>query len=160
MLFRSAVSFEMMRLGFWITTFGNWNFLTQEGKGNALSIVPQGLSYRLENGEVQVEGSDKSILVSTISVFEDGRMTHKDYIQEWFDKNPGASEEAQKSFLANRRNVHFLFNRVTGEKLIMDEGLYSSLMAQLLIGKPNDPRFAQYFKLVYDNGFVRIYEVM
>ena len=155
-----VVSFEMLRLGFWITTFGNWDFLTKQGKGNALSIVPQALSYRLDTGEVQVEGSDNSILATTISVFEDGRMTHKDYIQEWFDKNPGATAEAQAKFLENRRNVHFLFNRVTDEKLVIDEALYSSLMAQLLIGKPNDKRFAPWFKLVYDNGFVRMYEVI
>ena len=155
-----VVSFEMLRLGFWITTFGNWDFLTQQGRGNALSIVPQGLSYRLDSGEVQVEGNDSSIFATTISVFEDGRMTHRDYVQEWFDKNPGASAEAQAKFLENRRNVHFLFNRVTDEKLVIDEALYSSLMVQLLVGKPNDKRFAQYFKLVYDNGFVRIYEVI
>lgn len=155
-----VVSFEMIRLGFWITTFGNWDFAAKQGRGNALSIVPQGLSYRLDTGEVQVQGNDNSMLATTISVFDDGRMVHRDYIQEWFDKNPGASAEAQAKFLENRRNVHFLFNRVTDEKLIIDEALYSSLMVQLLIGKPNDKRFAQFFKLVYDNGFVRIYEVI
>lgn len=155
-----VVSFEMLRLGFWITTFGNWDFLEKQGRGNALSIVPQGLSYRLDRGEVQVQGNENSILATTISVFEDGRMVHRDYIQEWFDKNPGATAEAQAQFLENRRNVHFLFNRVTDEKLVIDEALYSSLMVQLLVAKPNDKRFAQYFKLVYDNGFVRIYEVI
>lgn len=155
-----VVSFEMLRLGFWISTYGNWDFRTKEGKGNALSIVPQQLSYRLDNGEVLVEGSGSSIFATSISVFEDGRMTHRDYIQEWFDKNPGASQEAQRKFLETRRNVHFLFNRVTEEKLVMDEALYSSLMVQLLVANPTDKRFSQYFKLVYDNAFVRIYEVM
>lgn len=43
----------------------------------------------------------------------------------------------------------------------MDEGLYNSLMVQLLMGEPqNRPAFSPYFKLVYDNVFARIYEVL
>lgn len=155
-----VVSFEMLRLGFWITAYGNWDFLKKEGRGNALSIVPQRLAYRLDTGEVQVEGNASNIPAASISVFEDGRMTYRDYIQEWFDKNPGASAEEQRKFLDTRRNVHFLFNRVTDEKLVIDEALYSSLMVQLLISSPTDKRFSPYFKLVYDNAFVRIYEVI
>lgn len=155
-----VASFEMLRLGFWITTYGNWDFLKKSGQGNALSIVPQRLAYRLDKGEVQVEGHAGSILAATISVFEDGRMTHRDYIQEWFDKHPGASAEEQRKFMETRRNVHFLFDRITDEKLVIDEALYSSLMVQLLIGNPADKRFAPYFKLVYDNAFARIYEVI
>lgn len=154
-----VVSFEMLRLGFWITTFGRWDFLKKEGKGSALSIVPQQLSYRLDNGEVQVHGNTSSIFAASISVFEDGKMTNRNYIQEWFDGNQRATEHEQKQFLEKRRNVHFLFNRVTEEKMIVDESLYNTLMVQLLVSPPNDKRFSEYFKLVYDNMFVRIYEV-
>ena len=42
----------------------------------------------------------------------------------------------------------------------MDAGLYNSLMVQLLVGDPQDPRVSPYFKLVYDNVFARIYEVL
>lgn len=154
-----VVSFEMLRLGFWITTFGRWDFSKKEGKGSALSIVPQQLSYRLDNGEVQVHGNTSSIYAASISVFEDGKMTNRNYIQEWFDANQKAPEQEQKAFLEQRRNVHFLFNRVTEEKMIVDESLYNTLMVQLLVSPPNDKRFSEYFKLVYDNTFVRIYEV-
>ena len=71
-----------------------------------------------------------------------------------------ATPEEQKEFLSGRRNVNFLFNRVTDEKLAVDQGLYNSLMVQLLVGDPQDPRFSPYFKLVYDNVFARIYEVL
>lgn len=37
--------------------------------------------------------------------------------------------------------MNFFFNRVTGEKLAMDQRLYSSLMVQLLLSDPQDPRF-------------------
>ncbi len=155
-----VVSFEMLRLGFWISNFGNWNFETRQGEGGALSIVPQALAYRLDTGEVRLEGSTSTIYASSISVFEETGVTRRNYVQEWFDAHPKATPEEQKEFLSGRRNVNFLFNRVTDEKLAVDQGLYNSLMVQLLVGDPQDPRFSPYFKLVYDNVFARIYEVL
>ena len=155
-----VVSFEMLRLGFWISNFGNWNFVTRQGEGGALSIVPQALAYRLDTGEVRLEGSTSTIYPSSISVFEETGVTRRNYVQEWFDAHPTATPEEQKEFLSGRRNVNFLFNRVTDEKLAVDQGLYNSLMVQLLVGDPQDPRFSPYFKLVYDNVFARIYEVL
>ena len=155
-----VVSFEMLRLGFWISNFGNWNFVTRQGEGGALSIVPQALAYRLDTVEVRLEGSTSTIYPSSISVFEETGVTRRNYVQEWFDAHPKATPEEQKEFLSGRRNVNFLFNRVTDEKLAVDQGLYNSLMVQLLVGDPQDPRFSPYFKLVYDNVFARIYEVL
>ena len=61
--------------------------------------------------------------------------------------------------MERRRNVHFMFNRVTGEKLVIDDRMYNTLMVQLLICDPGDPRFAPYFRLIFDNVFCRVYEV-
>lgn len=155
-----VVSFEMLRLGFWISNFGNWNFVTRQGGGGALSIVPQALSYRLASGEVRLAGSPNTIYPASIAVFDETGVTLRNYVQEWFDAHPQASARAQQAFLAGRRNVHFLFNRVTDEKLATDETIYSSLMVRLLLCNPQDPRISPYFKLVYDNVFARIYEVL
>ena len=155
-----VVSFEMLRLGFWISNFGNWNFVTHSGEGGALSIVPQELAYRLDTGEVRLEGSTSAIYASSITVFEETGVTRHNYIQEWFDAHPNATQQQQQGFLSNRRNINFFFNRVTDEKLAKDEGLYNSHMVQLLMGEPQNPRFSPYFKLVYDNVFARIYEVL
>ncbi|MBQ3059328.1 MAG: hypothetical protein IJD16_03315 [Desulfovibrio sp.] len=155
-----VVSFEMLRLGFWISNFGHWNFESCSGEGGALSIVPQEVAYRLDTGEVRLEGRAESIYASSISVFEETGVTGRDYIQEWFDAHPAASPEEQRAFLDSRRNVNFLFNRVTEEKLAVDQSLYNSLMVQLLLAHPQDTRFSPYFKLVYDNVFARIYEVL
>ncbi len=155
-----VVSFEMLRLGFWISNFGNWNFVTNTGEGGALSIVPQELAYRLDTGEVRLEGSTSAIYASSINVFEETGVTRRNYVQEWFDAHPNATQQQQQEFLSKRRNINFFFNRVTDEKLAMDEGLYNSLMVQLLMGEPQNPRFSPYFKLVYDNVFARIYEVL
>ena len=153
-------SFEMLRLGFWISNFGNWNFVTRSGEGGALSIVPQALAYKLDTGEVRLEGNSSAIYASSISVFEETGVTRRNYIEDWFDAHPKATPEEQHEFLSKRRNINFLFNRVTDEKLAMDAGLYNSLMVQLLVGDPQDPRISPYFKLVYDNVFARIYEVL
>ena len=56
--------------------------------------------------------------------------------------------------------MHFMFNRVTGEKLVIDDRMYNTLMVQLLICDPGDPRFAPYFRLIFDNVFCRVYEVL
>jgi len=155
-----VVSFEMLRLSFWISNFGNWNFVNRAGEGGALSIVTQALAYKLDSGEVRLEGNNSAIYASSISVFDETGVTRRNYIQEWFDAHPKATPEEQHDFLSKRRNINFLFNRVTDEKLAMDARLYNSLMVQLLVGEPQDPRISPYFKLVYDNVFARIYEVL
>lgn len=72
-----VVSFEMLRLGFWISNFGNWNFVTRAGEGGALSIVPQALAYKLDSGEVRLEGNSSAIYASSISVFEETGVTRR-----------------------------------------------------------------------------------
>lgn len=154
------VSFEMLRLGFWISNFGSWNFITKQGEGGALSIVPQALSYKLNSGEVRLEGSASVIYPSSITVFAETGLISRDYAREWFAAHPRADAAEQAAWLSTRRNVNFLFNQVTGEKLAMDATLYQSLMTRLLICDPRDPALSPYFRLVFDNVFARIYEVL
>ena len=155
-----TVSFEMLRLGFWISNFGNWDFVTRQGEGAALSILPQAVAYNLDKGEVLLDDSATPIRPASISVFEETGVTRRDYIQQWFDSHPQATAAQRQEFLSGRRNVHFFFNRITDEKLAMDANLYNSLMVRLLVGNPQDPAISPYFKLVYDNVFCRIYEVL
>ena len=155
-----VVSFEMLRLGFWISNFGSWNFESKKGEGGALSIVPQELAYRLDTGEVRLGESENSIDAASISVFKETGITYRNYVQEWLTSHPQAGNEEKQAFLARRRNVHFLFNTVTDEKLAIDERIHRSLMVRLLISGAQDPLLSPYFKLVYDNVFARIYEVL
>ena len=155
-----TVSFEMLRLGFWISNFGNWDFVTRQGEGAALSILPQAVAYNLDKGEVLLDDSATPIRPASISVFEETGVTRRDYIQQWFDSHPRATAAQRQEFLSGPRNVHFFFNRITDEKLAMDANLYNSLMVRLLVGNPQDPAISPYFKLVYDNVFCRIYEVL
>lgn len=153
-------SFEMLKLGFWISNYGNWNFITCQGEGGAISIVPQSVAYRLNAGEVRLAGRPGAIFPASINIFAETGVIKRDYVQEWFSQHPDATARQQEAWLASRRNINFLFNRVTDEKLAVDHGIYNSLMVQLLLCDPQDPRFAPYFRLVYDNVFARIYEVL
>lgn len=155
-----VLSFDMLDLGFWISTFGSWNFLSKEGRGYAISIVPQALSYRLDKGEVVMKGNNINVPAASIDVFSDGQLDHRDYVTppEYLPDN--AAIKAWKEDMERRRNVHFMFNRVTGEKLVIDDRMYNTLMVQLLICDPGDPRFAPYFRLIFDNVFCRVYEVL
>lgn len=155
-----VVSFDMFDLGFWISTFGNWDFVEREGRGYAISIVPQALAYRLDRGEVVMKGTNVMVPAASIDIFADGRLEHRDYVTPPQFLPDNKAINAWKKDVERRRNVHFLFNKVTGEKLVVDDRMYDSLMVQLLIGKPNAPRFAPYFQLIYDNIFCRVYEVL
>ena len=80
---RQAVSCAQLRHAgsrFWISTFGSWNFLSKEGRGYAISIVPQALSYRLDKGEVVMKGSNINVPAASIDVFSDGQLDHRDYV--------------------------------------------------------------------------------
>ena len=156
-----AVSFDMLDLGFWISNFGTWDFTAKAGRGYAISIVPQQLAYRIDKGEVLMQSTNSSIPAASIDLFEDGRLVHKDYVSPPTEPLPNAAaEKTWRDDVERRRNVHFLFNRVTNEKLVVDDTMYNTLMVQLLVSAPNDPRFAPYFRLIYDNVFCRVYEVL
>ena len=107
-----------------------------------------------------MKGSNINVPAASIDVFSDGQLDHRDYVPppEYL---PGtAAIKAWKEAVERRRNVHFMFNRVTGEKLVIDDRMYNTLMVQLLICDPGDPRFAPYFRLIFDNVFCRVYEVL
>ncbi len=153
-------SFEMLKLGFWISNYGNWNFILGQGEGGAISILPQALAYNFNSGEVRLEGRRSIIFPISISVFEETGLKQKNYVLDWFRAHPSASLASQNAFLESRRNINFLFNRVTDEKLAMDENIYRSMMVQLLLCDPHDSAISPYFRLIFDNVFARVYEVL
>ncbi|MDD6088641.1 MAG: STT3 domain-containing protein [Desulfovibrionaceae bacterium] len=153
-----VVSYDMINLGFWITTFGNWDFTSKTGIGNAISIIPYALSYSLEKGEIRLKRSGVTVPAASIDVFSDGRLEHQDYTA--VPENLSQPLKLWQKQAQKRRNVHFLLNQITGEKIVADDRLYRSLLIQLLICPPRDPRFSPYFRLIYDNVLCRIYEVI
>lgn len=134
-----VVSFDMLRLGFWISSYGNWNFLEKKGKAYSISRIRQALKYNLNSGLVEISGRD-SLQAESLDILTSSGL------------------ERQSYFRFNQR--HFVLNFLTGDKLILDDGLYNSMMVQLLLAPAGDARFGDYFKLVYNNTYCRVYEVL
>ena len=134
-----VVSFDILRLGYWISNYGNWNFALREGKGFNISSVSKALSYNVDDGMVKVEGRDP-VEADSLDVLGRNGLDRYSY------------------YRYNDR--HFVFNNLSGDKLILSDGLYNSLMVQLLLSPPDDPRFEKDFKLIFDNTYCRIYKIL
>ena len=133
-----VVSFDILRLGYWISNYGNWNFALREGKGYNISSISQALKYNVDDGIVSVAGRDPVEADSLDILGKDGLARYSYY---------------------RYNDRHFVFNNLSGDKLVLSDGLYNSLMVQLLLSPADDPRFHKDFKLVFDNTYCRVYKI-
>ncbi len=133
-----VVSFDILRLGYWISNYGNWNFALREGKGFNISSISQALKYNVDTGVVSVEGRDP-VEADSLDILGENGLDRYSY------------------YRYNDR--HFVFNNLSGDKLVLSDGLYNCLMVQMLLSPPDDPRFRKDFKLVFDNTYSRVYKI-
>ena len=54
----------------------------------------------------------------------------------------------------------YVFPSMLSDKLVMDDVFYNTMMVQLLLCPKDDPFISPYFKLVFDNRYSRVYEVL
>ena len=134
-----VVSFDMLRLGYWIGRHGSWDFVEQQGKAPKINRLRKALRFNLSSGEVEVEGQSEPLQADSIDVLQADGLSRESY------------------FRFNQR--HFILNMISGDKLILDDRLYNALMTQLLISNPDDSRFRNYFSLVFSNTYSRVYKV-
>ncbi len=134
-----VVSTDLITLGFWISTYGTWDFKRKESKGYFITSIPQAVQYALDTGVVLIKGQEPSYAAS-IDVFSANDLKRQSYYRG--------------------TDARFVFNTMTGDKFLMRNDLYNTLMYQLLVSKPDDTRFNPYFKLVYDTAQVKIYEML
>ena len=133
-----VVTFDMLRLGYWISKHGNWDFIEKSGKAYNISRIKNSLKYNLDSGLVNIEGRDP-LQADSIDILTENGLVRESY------------------FRFNQR--HFVLNFLSGDKLILDDDLYNSLLVQLLICSPNDKRYKKYFTLIFDNIYCRVYKV-
>lgn len=133
-----VVSFDLLRLAYWVSLYGSWDFIKRAGTGYSVGNLAQSLKFLMKNGTVMAEGMPP-VLADSINLITNSTVTGQSYMRF--------------------NNRHFIFNTVRGDKLAMDDRLYNSLMVQLLISPPDDPRFTPYFRLVYDSPLCRVYEL-
>ncbi|MBG0775556.1 MAG: hypothetical protein H0S85_03880 [Desulfovibrionaceae bacterium] len=138
-----VVSYENLRLIYWITYYGSWDLATNRGTHPRVSMLQGQVKLNGETGELVADSlGPKPLRVGSVDILDEKGGMGKGY--------PG-----------NPQDIHLILNRATGEHHVMDSLAYHSMLVQLLLCPPNDPRFTQYFKLVEDRyPYVRVYEVL
>jgi dolichyl-diphosphooligosaccharide--protein glycosyltransferase len=161
------VGFDLLHLGLWITRYGSWNFESKTAPGALMNNLTPALKYNVDRGIVLSEESGP-IYASTMTVFDGNDIERFDfnrYGAYHFIFNPRETESrgAEEGFLRRfwqRLRGPGVFAGPAGDKLVMDDVFYNTMMVQLLIRPSDDPLLTPYFKLVFDNVYTRIYEVL
>jgi dolichyl-diphosphooligosaccharide--protein glycosyltransferase len=135
-----VAAWENMRLVPWIAFYGTWDFTRATGEKAWLGQFDQGFEIDRESGAAYKRGSGEGYRLQSIHVLYENKVEKYTYPEN----------DGPHLVLVPEGRVHYL----------MDDTAYNSMMVQLLIAKPDDPRLTEHFKLVY-NGFpaVRVYEV-
>lgn len=133
-----VVSFDMLKLGFWISKHGSWDFLEKKGEAEKITRIKKSLKYSLNSGIVEINGSDP-LQADSIDVLTQDGLVRESY------------------FRFNQR--HFVLNFLNGDKLILNDGLYNAMLTQLLLSGKDDHRFTKYFTLVFDNVYCKVYRI-
>ncbi len=134
-----VVTWENLRLIYWISFYGTWDFVTKNGTHFQCLEINKSIDIDNAQGRVIIQG-EGPITVSSIEVIGGQGIQRKKY--------------------PNNVGPHLIFNQIRGEGYLLDDNAYNSMMVQLLICDLNDPRFTDYFSLAWE-GFpeVRIYQV-
>ncbi len=166
-----VVSFDLLRLGVWVSQYGSWNFETRASSGSYMNNLDTALAYNLDTGLIQADGG-KTLKVGSIAVFDAQGLTVRQYPGRQggfhFIFNPPRLDEEEnfrRHFMADPlsswwddlEQVHPAVE--SNDKIAMDDVFYNTLMVQLLLCDKDDPRFSPYFKLVFDNTYARVFEV-
>ncbi|MDQ7031947.1 MAG: STT3 domain-containing protein [Desulfonauticus sp.] len=131
-------SWENIRLGYWITYFGNWNLITGKGIHSRIQTVYGGVNIDLKNGYLNWRQKKIPLLKLLI-----------------IDKKTGRSRE---KVWPQVKGVCALYNSYINKLILVDRSMYDSLMVQMLLKDPEE--FNPYFTLVVDRfPWVRIYKV-
>ncbi len=131
-----VVSWENLRLAYWISYFGKWDIVTGTTDPGKILNVRGRVEIDLKRGGVLTQG--KMIPIQSLDVVSSGKRRHV----EW----------------DNHSHLHLIYNPISRDMFLMDDTIYNSMMVQLLIGDPEN--FTPYFKLVVDHyPWARAYRV-
>ncbi|MDR2124890.1 MAG: hypothetical protein LBP38_07945 [Desulfovibrio sp.] len=163
-----VVGFDLLHLGLWVTRYGSWNFESKTAPGALMNNLTPALKYNVDRGIVLAEESGP-IYASTITVFDGKHVERFDFNRYgayhfiFSTRRTDGIGDGRLPFLRRfwqRLRGPDIFSGPAGNKLVMDDVFYNSMMVQLLIRPPDDPEITPYFKLVFDNVYARIYKVL
>jgi dolichyl-diphosphooligosaccharide--protein glycosyltransferase len=166
-----VVSFELLRLGLWVTRYGSWNFVQRGGAGALMNNLSQALEYSATTGRVR-SPNGQPVYAGSIDVFSPQGIEHIAYNRtdgyhfifnplpaEWAYPEEQEKNDPLARFWKGRRGG-LAFTAMTNDKIVVDSVYYNTMMVQLLLCPPEDPRIAPYFRLVYDGVYARVFEVL
>ncbi|WP_280141301.1 STT3 domain-containing protein [Maridesulfovibrio ferrireducens] len=135
-----VVSWENIRLAYWILYYGSWNVRTAIGVHPNVLAINSAFDFNYEEGLFTTKG-DSPLKVSSYDFLKSNqRLTRA------FSRSVGP---------------HLLFNEAISQGFLVDSFAYSSMLIRLLLDDPTSPDIANYFKITYE-GYpsVRVYEVI
>ncbi|MCF8038084.1 MAG: hypothetical protein K9K79_02100 [Desulfohalobiaceae bacterium] len=131
-----VLSWENMKLAYWISYFGNWDLVSGKGYPGKIQRIRGKVKLDLNEGTLQTQNGP--IKLKTMDLIQ----KEKAYHRSWPAKE----------------NIHAIVNELSQEVYIMDRTIYRSMMIQMLIKDPGD--YKKHFELVIDNfPWARVYRV-
>jgi dolichyl-diphosphooligosaccharide--protein glycosyltransferase len=122
-----VLSWENLRLAYWISYYGNWDLVTGKSDPGQIQRVKGKVQFDLQKGHMKLK--DKKIALRTLDV---------------------VNKKGTRSFSWNAaQGIHALMNQFTNEMYLMDSKMYNSMMVQMLIKDPKE--FKEHFELVVDH---------
>jgi dolichyl-diphosphooligosaccharide--protein glycosyltransferase len=122
-----VLSWENLRLAYWISFYGSWDLVTGGADPGRIQQVRGDVSFDFDQG--QVELANGTLELAGLEVVD-----HEDPKHFNWDSDTG---------------VYAVLNRISSELYLMDEKIYNSMLVQMLIRDP--ARFEDDFELTVDN---------
>ncbi|MDY7001516.1 MAG: hypothetical protein SVS15_07025, partial [Thermodesulfobacteriota bacterium] len=135
-----VVTWENIRLAYWITYYGSWDVKTGQGVHGKCIILSQPFSVDHAAGVLRIEGEKKPVPLASMDTLFLGGRNHEDF---------------------SGQGGRLVVSKVAGEAFLMDDLCYQSMMVQLLMGRPDDPQLRGLFRIVFEGyPLVRVYEAL
>lgn len=164
-----VVSFELLRLGLWVTHYGSWDFTTKTSHGALINNLNQVITFNIESGVI-LPAASHPVYAGSIDIFDPDkleRFSYNRYGAYHFIFNTQSTSRGTdvtrslgllERFWEYQRD-YFDFAPSGNDKMVVDDLFYNSMMVQLLLCDKDDPSIAPYFTLLFDNTYSRVYKV-
>jgi len=131
-----VVSWENLRLAYWISFYGNWDLVSGKATPGKIQKVKGKISLDTQKGQLQL--SQRQIPLDGLTLI---------------GKNGG-----RRFTWSNGSDLFAVLNQLSNELYVMDGTIYNSMMFQMLVNDPAD--YEEHFELVVDHWpWARAYRV-
>ncbi|WP_462326024.1 STT3 domain-containing protein [Desulfoplanes sp.] len=130
------VSWENLRLAYWISYFGNWDLVTGTPSPGKIQRMNGKIQFDTKKGIIKT--GRQNIPIDTLDIISD--------------------KGTRQLAWPNGKGLHGVLNQLSKEVYVMDNKIYRSMMVQMLISPPK--KFEPYFELTVDHyPWARAYRV-